>query len=442
MNQYDDTKDAARCLPFKKLTLVCAAASVLLSGCGGSSSSPGDMEGRHLDSDVETEGRLVVFDQDSAAVKVLDLDTEEVLSMHPLSGEAPRLYASPDKRYAVIIQRSDGLVSFLDSGLYTEDHGDHLHDYVEDPTLLSFSLSGSKPTHYTPHEDHAAIFFDGLEGVTSSVMLLSDASIGAGDIVGELSLSNNMHGAAKLIDEQLFTTYRDPSITETTLPAAVERYSFSDGALTFEHRYSEACPRLHGSAATDSFITFGCSDGVLVVDLTQTSYPAIKLSNPGSLLEDSRIGSLYSHPDVDDFVGVAKNQFFVINMNSPSDPYQELPVPDGVSRIAQGFSTHAETFYILGDDGNLYLFDVDADWSASDPVKVMDVQTEDEVGVTPAITVSQVEDVLFILHSSGQQVLEVESQTGEILRTINLDFTASSLAWLGLSEGHAHEHDH
>lgn len=438
MNQYDDTKDRSLCFPFKKRALACAAVSVLLSGCDGSSSSSGDTG--HLDSDVETEGRLVVFDQDSSAIKVLDLDTEEVLSMHPLSGDAPSLYASPDKRYAVIIQRSDDVVSFLDSGLYTEDHGDHLHDYAEDPALLSFSLNGSQPTHYMPHEDHAAIFFDGQEGVTSSVMLLSDASIGAGDIVGELSLSNNMHGAAKLIDEQFFTTYRDPSITDTTLPAAVDRYSFSDGALTFEHRYSEPCPRLHGSAATDSFITFGCSDGVLTIDLTQTDYPATKLNNPESLLEGGRIGSLYAHPDVDDFVGVAGDQFFVINMSNPSDPYQELSLPDGVSRIAQGFSTHAEIFYILGDDGNLYLFNVGADWSASDPVKIMDALTDDDV--TPAITVSQVEDVLFILHSSGQQVLEVESQTGEILRTINLDFTASRLAWLGLSEGDAHDHDH
>jgi len=43
---------------------------------------------------------------------------------------------------------------------------------------------------------------------------------------------------------------------------------------------------------------------------------------------------------------------------------------------------------------------------------------------------------------SACKTIEVDSNTGEILRTIDLDFTASRLAWLGLSEGHEHDHDH
>lgn len=200
----------------------------------------------------------------------------------------------------------------------------------------------------------------------------------------------------------------------------------------------EACPKLHGSAATDDFMTFGCSDGVLAIDLTQSTYPAIKLSNPESLIEDSRIGTIYSHHDANEFVGVAGDQFFVIDMSTPSSPYQELSIPDGVARVTQGFSTHAKTFYILGDDGNLYLFGIDSDWSASEPVKVTEALTEDSI--TPAITMSKAKDTLFILSTNGQKVFEVDSNTGATLRTINLDFTASKLAWLGLSEEHEHDH--
>ncbi|HBC56151.1 MAG TPA: hypothetical protein DCZ03_03225, partial [Gammaproteobacteria bacterium] len=349
----------------------------------------------------------------------------------------PRLYASPNHRYAVIIQRSDDLVSFLDSGYYIEDHGDHLHEYAADPTFLNYSLNGSRPTHYTTHEDISAIFFDGQEGIVSSVTLLSDEGIGSDETVAELNLTNNMHGVAKLIDDLLFVTYRDQIITDTTLPAAVDRYSFLDNTLTFEHRYEEACPKLHGSAATEDFITFGCSDGVLSINLNEPLYPATKLSNPDTLLEENRIGTLYSHHEVNEFVGVAGNQFYVINPNIPDDAYLELPLPDEVSRVAQGFDAHGEVFYILGNDGNLYLFSA-SDWSSIIPIKVTDTVEED--GVSPAITVSQSDDLLFVLNAGGQEIFVVDSETGSTLRTITLDFTASRLVWLGLSENHDHEH--
>ncbi len=434
MNQPHDPILRHRAHPVRKLALAFAVLSVFLTGCDDGNSSS------HDDEQVESAGRLALYDQDNTSIKVLDLDSETILSEYTLPGESPRLYASPNHRYAVIIQRSDDFVSFLDSGFYVEDHGDHLHEYAAPPSFLSYSLSGSRPTHYTTHGNISAIFFDGQDGIASSVTLLSDETIGNGQVVSELSLTNNMHGVAKLIDDQLFVTYRDPLITDTTLPAAVDRYSFSNGILSFEHRYSEACPRLHGSAANDAFITFGCSDGVLAIDLTKPTDPAIKLSNPESLLEDSRIGTLYSHHGTDEFVGVAGNQFFVIDLNSPSDPYQELSLPDGVSRITQGFTAHAETFYILGDDGNLYLFNVGSGWSASEPVQVVDALTED--GIRPAIAVSRTEDAVFILNISGQQIIVVNSNTGAVLRTINLGFTASKLVWLGLVQSDEHNHDH
>ncbi len=422
----------------KSLALTCATISVLLAGCDGDSSSDDDDDG-HTDTEIETAGRLVLYDQDNTAIKVMDLDSEAVLDTFSLPGDGPRLYASPEHRYAVVIQRSDDLVSFVDSGFYTEDHGDHLHDFADDPMMLSFSLSGSMPTHYTAHEEYAAVFFDALnEGMTSSVTLLTDESIGAGEVVAELTLDNNMHGVAKLIEDKLFVTYRDPLITETVLPAAVDRYSFDDGELTFEHRYTEECPKLHGSAATDDFVTFGCSDGVLAINLSDASYPATKLGNPDSLLEDNRIGSLYSHHEVPEFVGAAGDQFYVIDPSQPADPYRELSLPDGVSRIAQGFDAHGDVFYVLGDDGKLYLFGIESDWDALEPIEVADEVGDDDI--SPAVTISQAEETLFVLNTNGQKIFEVDSASGETLRTIDLGFTATRLVWLGFTEHHDHDH--
>ena len=224
------SSSASRSVPplSRRLVGTAGALALLLGGCSSddSSSSPADDD---AGVDIDSAGRLALYDSDGAAVEVLDLDTGNALQRFALAGEEPRLYASPDHRYAVAVQRDDGQVSFVDGGLYTEDHVDHLHDYAEDPALLDFRLSGSRPTHYSDHEGVGAIFFDADEGLTSSVTVLSDADIGAGRVLGELPLENNMHGAAKLVDDRLFVTYRDPSITETVLPAAIERHVLDDG---------------------------------------------------------------------------------------------------------------------------------------------------------------------------------------------------------------------
>lgn len=411
--------------------------TVLISACGGGSSSSDDDD--HSETEINTAGRLAIYNQDDNAVHIWDLDSNASLESFPLIGEAPRLYQSPDHRYALVIQRGDSQVSFIDSGLYTEDHGDHLHDYAEAPRMLEFTLEGHRPTHYNTHEEYGVVFNDGEEGINSSVHILSESSIGMGNILGELALDNNMHGVAKLIDDQLFVTYRDASITDTTLPAAVERYQFSDGEITFQERYTEACPRLHGSAATHEFITFGCSDGVLAIDLTADDYLAFKLLNPDSLLADSRIGTLVSHEAVHHFVGIAGNQFFVIDAETPLDAYQALTLPDGVSKIAYGFNVDGDIFYVLGDNGILYLYNVNDDWNALTPVMVADAVEEGDSH--PAVTVSAAEDRLFVLNTNGQQIIEVSSEDGTVIRTIDLGFTATRLVWLGLAESHDHDHD-
>ncbi|WP_217694033.1 hypothetical protein [Vreelandella aquamarina] len=86
-----------------------------------------------------------------------------MLASMAMDGEAPRLYASPGNRYAVAIQRGEDLVSFVDGGLYTEDHGDHMHDYAETPSMLSLTLNDHKPTHYSAGESQGVVFFDGGE---------------------------------------------------------------------------------------------------------------------------------------------------------------------------------------------------------------------------------------------------------------------------------------
>lgn len=408
----------------------------LLTGCGSDSDSSDD---EHQHTDIESAGRLALFDTDASELKVLDLDDGEILASFAISGEAPSLYASPGLRYIVAIQRGDDLVSFVDGGLYTEDHGDHMHDYEETPSLLSLTLNDNRPTHYSLGEDHGIVFFDGGDAASSKVTLFSDASLGDSTSEASLELENNMHGVAKLADDHLFVTYRDSSITDTTLPAAVERYHFEDDTLSFETRYDEPCPGLHGAAANEHVVTFGCSDGVLVIDLEDADYAASKLANPDTLAADSRIGSIAANHHVHEVVGVASNQLFVIDAEDSDAPYTELSLGDGVDLLAYGFSAHGDAFYALGSDGDLRLFDPEDNWSERSPVTLAETL---DGATAPSVTVSAAEDSLFVLLPDQQAIVEVDTDHGEIKRTLDIDFSASGLTWVGLSETEESAHSH
>ena len=417
-------------------TSLLMASAAMLAACGGSS----DSDDEHVHTDIDTAGRLALFDTDASQLKVLDLDTRDVLAAMAMDGVAPSLYTSPGNRYAVAIQRDSDLVSFVDGGLYTEDHGDHMHDYAKTPSMLSLTLNDHKPTHYTFGESEGVIFFDGGEAASSKVTVFSDATLGNGSTVASLQLDNNMHGVAKMIDGHLFVTYRDSSITNTTLPAAVERYHLDGGNFEFEERYSEACPLLHGAASNGHSLGFGCSDGVLVIDLHEAGYPATKLENPEGLASGARIGTLVANHDVEELVGVVGDRLFVIHPESTTEVYHELELGEGIGRLAQGFTTHGEVFYALGDDGGLRLFDPANDWELITTADLMDAPGEQD---SLAVTVSAAQERLFVLNN--QSVYEVDATDGDVVRTINLGFNASSIAWVGLAEeGHDHgdEHDH
>ncbi|MCL7942453.1 hypothetical protein [Marinobacter sp. ATCH36] len=422
--------------------LAVALSAALIAGCGGSSS---DDDEAHEHTDIDTSGRLALFDTDAGAIKILEIDDNgETLASFAVDGEAPRLYSSPDRRYAVAIQRADDLVSFFDSGLYTEDHGDHMHDYAETPTMLNLSLNDNRPTHYSLGNDRGIVFFDGSASASSKVTVFTDESLGNGDAEASLDLDNNMHGVAKLADGKLFVTYRPSSVTDTTLPSQIERYGFTDGGFSFEDRYDETCPRLHGAAANAHVVAFGCSDGVLAIDLHDANYPVIKLGNPDSLADDSRIGTLAGHPDVEELVGIAGDQVFVIDAEAATDNYSELVLDDGVGPIAQGFDAHGEVFYVMGDDGKLRLFQPENAWTLATTIDVTDPLGEDSA--SPAIAQSAADDRLFVLNPNNQTITEIDTHDGEVVRTMDLGFSASGLVWLGLPDSdHSHddhEHDH
>ena len=406
---------------------------IVLGACGNSNT-----DDEHTHTHIESDGRLAVFDVDAQVLKVIDLEDGSTLDSFTLDGSAtPSLYTIPGQRYAAVIQRDDNLVSFLDSGLYTEDHGDHQHDYEVDPRLLNFTLTNVKPTHFEAGEDTAIIFNDGSEASVSSVTVFSGASIASGETLFELNRENNMHGAARLIDDHLFVTYRDASITDTTLPAEVERYAIDGNLATFEERYDEQCPRLHGAGYNHETLIFGCSDGILAIDLEDSNFAASKYDSPASMDEGSRIGTVYAHHDVEALITRAGSQLFATVIDEGAVSYEELNLEDGASPLGQGFTPNGEYFWVVADDEQLYLWEVSAGWSTRSTTTI----SEDDI-TSVTVAASSTDHLLYVLDINNQRIVEIDYEAGSIGNIMNLGFTPSGLAWMGLADHDHDEHDH
>lgn len=417
------------------LSLVCLGALTLTACDSGGSEASDDGS----DIVVETAGRLAIYNAEDSAVSIMDLDSGVMDGSFPISGESPRIYASASKRYAVLVQRDDGRVSFLDSGLYAEDHSDHLHEYKDEPAMEESVLTGTRPTHVTEHDDATAVFYDGQDGVVSSVQIFDDADISAGVPSISFDLENNMHGVVRQAEDALFVTYRDPSITETTLPAAVERFAIDAHSVTWEHRYTEACPLLHGSAQNEEYLLFGCGDGVLAIALEQEGYPASKIANPVGLEEGSRIGAIYSQHEVESFVGLAGDQLFVIDPSSGELPVA-LSIPEGESAIDRGFTQNGEWFYVLTGSGVLHLFDVAQDFVSVQLEPFDSAYPETVSGRLVAQSGSG--ETLYLLDPTGTEIVEIAADDQSVINRFDLDFVATNPTWLGLVEGEGHDHDH
>lgn len=424
---------------FRRLTtvLLLSSSTLLVSAC---SSDNDDSDSHHDDAVVDTQGRLALTETNSGNLAIFDIKEASILDTFTLPGSgSASIYASPDTRYGVVVQRENNIVSFVDSGLYVEDHGDHLHEYADSPAMSSFEIAGSAPTHYTHNSPYGLIFNDAGEGLTSTVDIVSDNSIGQGQVITSLTLDNSMHGVAKWTGDKLFVTRRDASITDTTLPSEIERYAFDGTTLTLEHRYEEQCPLLHGAGANDNYLLFGCGDGVLSIDLNSADYSATHLPETAAFGDNDRIGGIVSHHDVDTLIGTVGypgRRLFTLDLSSES-PIAEMVLPGDTLSLTQGFTADGDRFYAISEDGQLHFYDT-SNWSLVASLQVMDAATD--TSLAPQTTASGMEDVLYVLDANKQQIVSIDTETAEITQTFALELAVSKIAWLGFRESEHEDH--
>ncbi|MCF2947500.1 5-methyltetrahydrofolate--homocysteine methyltransferase [Paraglaciecola aquimarina] len=461
--------------PFQLNLLTAAISSLLLYGCGDAETTiiekepivvpdEDDHDDDHGDDEftIESMGRLAVLSADSNQAVVFDLDDNQLLDTFSLIHNSNSLTASADYRFAVIASRSNDYVGFIDSGMWREDHGAHLHDYEQAPEMNHLELDGSRPTHIVKHDGHMAVFYDGDadSGIPAAVQVLTDTDISSEiSNIHTLDYPVNMHGVAEPVGEYLLSTVRRDDAENTSaakiLPDQVAVYHLHDGEYEQEQILEVLCPDLHGAAQNGHAVLFGCSDGILVAHQHDEEFEAEKILNIEGL-NGLRIGTIYGHEESETFIGIAAGhgggEAILVKIDPENEEMETLewqPAADA-SPVSYAFAYEGEAFLILDSKGFLNILtphdhDGETHWELAGSVDISeeDVSTMPE-GMKFSMTVAENGHYVYVADPIAQHVLQVHIEDMEIEGDIELDFAPANITWLGIAE-EAHEddeHDH
>jgi hypothetical protein len=381
-----------------------------------------------------TMGRLVVADSTAPTAWIFDLDAETPALLETLTLAAPaRAYGTTHGRYAYLTQRTANLVNVIDSGIVFESHVDHYHLDIDDPEVLSFTMNGMMPTHFTEHDGWVAIFYDG----SGDVDLLQERSLSAGSpTVRTLSTGVAHHGVAVAANGHLLATI---GVEGEALPTEVGMWEVTALEGEAEDLFGP-CPGLHGEAAAGDFVVFGCSDGVLVVEAHDDHFHSHKIDNPEGTTEGTRVGTLVAFGDV--FIGNWGSEGFSI-----IDPEAETitPVITGSPVMAFQFDMWGDHLFAVTADGRFHRFESDGE-PHGEPIVVSDTPFSTERGVPrPALTAGA--GRMYLALPAAGQILEVHTEEWEIERTITIPGSPHSVIAVSVSpdwteEPHDHDHEH
>lgn len=227
------------------------AAALLLAGCG-TESAPEEVPHGYVDGAEETaeaQARLVVADQETGQVRVLDLITEDVTEVGPVEGVDG---IRGDGRFAYL--STDRSVHIVDSGSWMVDHVDHVHYYRADIRDAG-TIRGEQAV--SAHSDVAVAAVSFADG---TVTLLDRAELETGTVAetGTVELGEAV-------------PYREHLLTATEI---------RDRAGEPVAAIDEPCPSPHGTAVTRRGVVFGCADGALLVTEQDGTFTATKIAYP------------------------------------------------------------------------------------------------------------------------------------------------------------------
>lgn len=423
---------------FAARPLAAAVLLAALAACGGGSSG-NKHDHSHDKIRIDTQGRLALIEKDSPVVRIYDLDEGKVEARHTLAAAPSSIYASPGNRYALAMQRADNRVQFVDGGIWQEDHGDHQHDYRQASRLLGWQLNGPKPTHYNPMANgHASIFMDGQAAATPQenavVQVVSDDSIGKNKTLATVALGSPMHGLAQSFDDLLVVPMRSKPATENdVLPDRLQVYQRTNQNYQLASTLETPCERMHGGGSSDNYTVVGCGDGGLLLTRNGSKFTQTPLKLP------NRLAAIISHKAVPgQLVGFGNSRspftthFYAIDgAKGSATPIMPEGWGPGTTRRASVFDRRGRLL-ILDNKGTLYTLQF-ADGSWKTIKRTADFVAMPEKSPWPGLASSAERDNAFVTDPASRQILTVASDSHQITRRDNLDFSPAGMVWLGIA---------
>ncbi|MDF2456004.1 MAG: hypothetical protein K0R51_1997 [Cytophagaceae bacterium] len=232
--------------------------------------------------------RLFVSDQD---LKDYYLINPKTASVETQTGEYANgsVYQSPSGRFASVINTSNNLVSFFDSGI--EEHGTHVH-IKGTPKWCLTKATGTTPVHYYGRGEDMLVFNDG----DGSISHATEATLHTESTARTFSAGVAHHGAPALFNNStIAVTEKDGSVSGT-LPERVKVIDM-DGATL--HASTIQTEGIHGEAGNGELVLFGSTDGILKVNKDGTQELIAYPSSFGS----NWLGTIYYGKGAQQFIG-------------------------------------------------------------------------------------------------------------------------------------------
>ncbi|MBD1582880.1 hypothetical protein [Pseudoalteromonas sp. S16_S37] len=371
-------------------------------------------------------GRLAV--SHANMVSIYNVEDGSLVESLTTTHEELTLVTSAQGRYVLAMSRQNDLVQFIDSGLHLEttDNKQSLHQ--DTPSLLSFELYDSKATHYIPNSQNALLFFDGNKdsGTDASFALLSDTSIANNSVLASHHYTTYMHGTGQVRGDWVIATLREPE-SESSLPSSLGLFELHGDHFHQEQTFEHACPSLHGSIQTTSYIAFACGDGIVKITQHGDTFTSEHIANTAALPEGHRIGKLIGSHSNAHVLGVARGSFYHVDLE-----HNELSAfnwqPEGIeSYLAYGISAISQDLLILDEQGYINVFDSENEWQATGRFKALATISAD---VPTLLINNQAYDVTYLVH--GQEVISLDLKSLQATPLFTLTENTQTAAWAGI----------
>ncbi|SMF49986.1 cytochrome D1 domain-containing protein [Pseudobacteriovorax antillogorgiicola] len=361
--------------------------------------------------------RILVADGLEPILKVVDLGEGKVLQSIPTSGTS-RVYTGETGRFAYAIQMTENKVNIVDGGLWFEN-GVQVQD---NPRLMETSLEGPLPIHFVAKAGYAAIFFD-EGGIAQFIPESLEDGLGNDPITIDSGAPH--HGVALAFGDHFLVS--KPLIEEAQeggLPVGIQVFNQTGNRVG---QNFEDCPALHGEAATDKVVAFGCGDGVLMIEEADEGLKSYKVAPSELGPEDKgRVGTLVAHNKAPYIVGnFGKNRYVEIDPSTKAMTIREMSMD--YSRFK--FSSDGRYLIFLGRDGTLGVLDVETRELIHQSKVTSESTGENHGAIDPQITVGQ--GFVFISNPRDGEVVVFDLISLSIKKVIQIGGTPTMLTSFG-----------